>query len=133
MPECGLLALFLRFFPSITDIPAIIRQSKKQCNLVWLENLNLRGDYKTVILNYIAEKYPELVPLYQEIYQKKDRSFLASLNNEMRKFTAEEELLYVRNDDSMKRPFNELPTVVNYFFHEEIIPPAKKKQNLQNQ
>ena len=52
-------------FPGITDVAAIIRRAKKQCNLVWLENLNLRGGYKKVILDYIAEKYPNLVPLYE--------------------------------------------------------------------
>ena len=113
-------------FPGITDVAAIIRRAKKQCNLVWLENLNLRGGYKKVILDYIAEKYPNLVPLYERTYQKKDRSYWAMLDEEMRKFTEDEGLLYVRNDDSISRPFEEPPIVVNYFFHEEIIPSAKK-------
>lgn len=39
-------------FPGITDVKAIIRRVKGQCNLIWLENLNLRGSYKPVILNY---------------------------------------------------------------------------------
>lgn len=43
-------------FPNITDVEAIIDQVKEQCNLIWLENLNLRGDYKKVILDYIQEK-----------------------------------------------------------------------------
>lgn len=46
----------------------------------------------------------------------------------MRQFCADEGLLYVRDDDSIKRPFDAPPIVVNYFFHEEIIPSAKKKQ-----
>lgn len=50
-------------FPGITDVTAIIDSVKKQCNLVWLENLNLRGSYKTAILAYIREKHPDLVPL----------------------------------------------------------------------
>lgn len=33
-------------FPGITDIQAIFEQVKHQCNLVWLENLNLRGGSK---------------------------------------------------------------------------------------
>ncbi|BFL39934.1 hypothetical protein [Agathobaculum faecis] len=45
-------------------MPAIIRRVKGQCNLIWLENLNLRGDYKTIILDYIREKHPHLLPLY---------------------------------------------------------------------
>ena len=114
-------------FPGITDVPAIIHRAKEQCNLVWLENLNLRGGYKTVIMDYIADKYLHLMPLYEAIYNNKDRSYWASLDEEMKRFTAEEGLIYVRNDDSMQRPFDEPPIVVNYFFHEEIIPSAKKK------
>ncbi len=114
-------------FPGITDIPAIIRRAKDQCNLVWLENLNLRGDYKGRILNWIHDNHPELDALYQRIYMKGDRSYWAELDEEMRRFTKEEGLLYVRDDDSIRRPFDEPPIVVNYFFHEEIIPSAKKK------
>lgn len=116
-------------FPGITDVLAIIRRAKAQCNLVWLENLNLRGGYKTTILNYIAEKHPDLLPLYQTIYQKNDRTYWAVLDEEMRKFTAEEGLVYVRDDDSLHRPFEEPPIVVNYFFHEQITSSAKKKRN----
>lgn len=115
-------------FPGITDLPSIIRRAKDQCNLVWLENLNLRGGYKKVILDYIAEKHPDLVPLYDAIYNKKDRNYWSMLDQQMRQFCQKEGLLYVRDDDSIKRPFDEPPIVVNYFFHEEIIPSAKKRQ-----
>ncbi len=30
-------------FPEITDVKAIIKRTKDMCNLIWLENLNLRG------------------------------------------------------------------------------------------
>lgn len=33
-------------FPYITDVQGIILKTKDYCNLIWLENLNLRGDYK---------------------------------------------------------------------------------------
>lgn len=115
-------------FPAITDIPAIIRRVKKQCNMIWLENLNLRGGYKKVILEYIKEKYPKLETLYNDIYIKGDMRYWYDLDTEMTKFCNEEGLIYVRNDDSIKRPFNEPPIVVNYFFHEKIIPSAKKKE-----
>lgn len=116
-------------FPGITDVPAIIRRVKNQCNLVWLENLNLRGGYKTVILDYIAQKRPELAPLYHAVYQQNDRSYWAVLDEELQRFAAGENLLYVRSDDSVSQPFEAPPVVVNYFFHEEIIPSAKKKKS----
>lgn len=115
-------------FPKITDVKAIIKETKSFCNLVWLENLNLRGNYRPIILNYIAEKYPELVPLYNAIYSKNDRTYWFELDAEIRAFCKKEGLLYVRDDDSVKRPFNEPPIVVNYFFHEEIKKSAKKNK-----
>ena len=54
-------------FPGITDVIEIIERVKGQCNLVWLENLNLRGDYKKRILGWVHEHHPELDELYQEI------------------------------------------------------------------
>lgn len=115
-------------FPEITDVPAIIKKAKSQCNLIWLENLNLRGDFKFVILKYIGEKYPSLATLYNNIYLKGDKTYWAELDITIKKFCEKEELLYVKNDDSIKRPFYESPVVVNYFFHEEIIPSAKNKK-----
>lgn len=115
-------------FPGITDIPAIIRRARDRCNLVWLENLNLRGGYKTVILDYIAKKQPGLLPLYDGIYKNGERGYWASLDREMQRFTKEEGLIYVRDDDSVRQPFDAPPVVVNYFFHEEIIPSAKKRK-----
>lgn len=107
-------------FPGITDCKAIIKRCEGICNLVWLENLNLRGDYKPVILNYIKEKHPELVSLYDDIYHKNKRDYWFKLNDELRDFCKNEGLEYVRDDDSMKRPFTAKPIVVNYFFHEEV-------------
>ena len=33
-------------FPGLTDVEAIIRRAKEHCNLIWLENMNLRGATK---------------------------------------------------------------------------------------
>lgn len=112
-------------FPGITDCEAIIKAARNICNLVWLENLNLRGNYKPVILNYIAEKHPDLVPLYNEIYHKNRRDYWMALDEKMREFCEKENLRYVRDDDSMKQPFDAPPVVVNYFFHEEVKKSAK--------
>ena len=115
-------------FPGITNLKEIILAAKDRCNLVWLENLNLRGDYKGRILDWIQDNHPELDGLYHSIYTKNDRSYWAELDEEMREFTAAEGFQYVRDDDSKRSPFGELPIVVNYFFHEEIIPSAKKEK-----
>ena len=114
-------------FPGITDVEAIIQEVKGKCHLIWLENLNLRGSYKTVILDYIEEKYPQLSPVYREIYNKKDRSYWEMLDMRLKVFAAEIGLDYVTNDDSIKRPFDAPPVIVNYFYHEQIKKSAQKE------
>lgn len=113
-------------FPGITDCEAIIDRVKDQCNLVWLENLNLRGSYKGGILQYIKEKYPHLTSLYEEIYTHGSRLYWETLDAQLRKYAEIARLPYVRNDDSMQRPFDAPPVIVNYFYHEEVRKSAKK-------
>ena len=107
-------------FPALADVPSIIDRVKNQCQLVWLENLNLRGSYKTVILDYIKEKYPRLFPLYRKIYQNGNRSYWEALDSELKACAAQMNLDYITNDDSMRRPFEAPPVVVNYFYHEQM-------------
>lgn len=114
-------------FPGITDVKAIIQRARTQCNLIWLENLNLRGGYKTVIMDYIQKKRPDLLPLYQEIYNKNDRRYWELLDAELKAWAAEIGLDYVTNDDSMSRPFEAPPIIVNFFYHSEIKKSARKE------
>ena len=113
-------------FPGITDVKAIIQRAKGQCHLIWLENLNLRGDYKAVILDYIRKKYPHLLSLYREIYHNGNRRYWELLDAKRKNYTAEIGLDYVTNDDSIKRPLDAPPVVVNYFYHEQIKKSARK-------
>lgn len=113
-------------FPGITDVPAIIGRVKDQCHLIWLENLNLRGSYRTVIMAYIREKHPELAGLYDEIYRCGSRRYWEALDAEVRAYASDAGLPYLRNDDSMKRPFDAPPVIVNFFYHEEIKKSARK-------
>ena len=100
--------------------PPSSRPRATGATLVWLENLNLRGGYKADILGYIAEKRPELMPLYDAVYQKGDRTYWRELDVEVRAYAEREGLEYVRDDDTVRSPFDAPPVIVNYFFHEEI-------------
>lgn len=113
-------------FPAITDVKTIIKATQDRCNLVWLENLNLRGDYKKTILTWIHKHHSEFDGLYQAIYLKNDRTYWHKLDKEIASFTKKEGFTYLRNDDTKRAPFGKKPVVVNYFFHEQIIPSAKK-------
>lgn len=116
-------------FPGITDVQAIIERAKGQCNLVWLENLNLRGDYRVRILEWIHEKHPELDGLYQEIYSKKSRAYWTELDAALRAYTERENMPYLRDNDQHRSGFGEPPVVVNYFYHEEVKKSAKQQSS----
>lgn len=114
-------------FPGITDPIAIIERTRGICNLVWLENLNLRGSFKPDIMGYIATSHPELVSLYQDIYTHNSRDYWEDLDAEVRDYAGEKELDYVRDDDTISKPFDAPPTIVNFFYHEEIKKSAKRR------
>lgn len=107
-------------FPGITDIEAIIERTKDQCDLVWLENLNLRGGFKKTIIDYIAEKYPDLMPLYEEIYSKKNRSYFEALEKKAEEIAEKYECRFVDNETPYERVEQGHPTIVDYFYHEEV-------------
>lgn len=107
-------------FPGITDVPAIIERSKNQCDFVWLENLNLRGDYKAFILEYIKDRYPKLIPLYDEIYRKGNKDYWRLLEQDMRSYSEAHGYGYIDNYLPDGRSPKGKPTIVNYLYHEEI-------------
>lgn len=107
-------------FPGITDFEAIFRQVKDQCDLFWLENLNLRGGFKRTILDYIAEKYPDLVPLYDAIYNKRDRSYFTSLEQKAQEMAKRYDCPFVDNEMPYGRAKQGHPVIVDYFYHAEV-------------
>lgn len=107
-------------FPGITDCEAIIDRVKDQCNLVWLENLNLRGGFKKTIMDYITEKHPDLVPLYEEIYTKKNRSYFEALEKKAEEIAKKYGCRFVDNETPYERVEQGHPTIVDYFYHEEV-------------
>ena len=113
-------------FPMITDVKAIVESAKDRCNLIWLENLNLRGTFKPAVMNYIDEKYPDLLPLYRDIYNFGNNMYWEMLDNELQNFAKEQGLEYKTNDDTFTKPFDAPPTLVNFFYHSKIKKSARK-------
>ena len=107
-------------FPRITDIEAIIDRTKDQCDLVWLENLNLRGGFKADIMKYISDKHPDLVPLYDEIYNKKNRSYFEALEKKAEELAKKYDCRFVDNETPYERVEKGHPTIVDDFYHEEV-------------
>lgn len=97
-------------FPEITDYQEIIKKTKDYIDEYWFENLNLRGNYKIRILNYIKNKYPKLYPIYEKIYLQNDLSYWEILAKEINAFCQKEEVQFI-----------------NYFYHEKLVAEKKEK------
>ncbi len=115
-------------FPEITDVKEIVETAKNHCNLIWLENLNLRGTFKPAVMEYIKSEYPELLPIYTDIYTKGDNAYWRTLDSELQLFAKEQGLEYKTNDDTFTRPFSAPPVMVNYFYHSKIKKSAQKEK-----
>ncbi len=100
-------------FPYITKWKEIIEISKEYVDEYWFENLNLRGSYKTDILDYIKENYNEVYPKYIEIYNNKKNKYWETLADEINSYCEENNIKYV-----------------NYFYHKELV--EKKKESVKN-
>lgn len=107
-------------FPGITDFEAIFERVKDQCDLFWLENLNLRGGFKKTILDYIAEKYPHLLSLYHAIYNQHDRGYFKVLEQKAEEMAKKYGCPFVDNEMPYVRVPQGHPVIVNYFYHEEV-------------
>ena len=95
-------------FPYITEWKEIIEKSKSFIDEYWFENLNLRGSYKTYILNYIKEKYSDYYGKYIDIYEKNNKEYWEKLSNEIHSYCDKNKINYI-----------------NYFYHDELVK-AKK-------
>ena len=89
-------------------------------DLFWLENLNLRGGFKKTIMDYIAGKYPDLAPLYDEIYNKHNRSYFEALEVKAEEMAKKYDCPFVDNEMPYGRVPQGHPVIVDYFYHEEI-------------
>lgn len=107
-------------FPGITDVKAIIEQVKDFADLIWLENLNLRGQFKGSIMSYIREKNPHLLPLYEEIYNRKRSDYWKGLEADIAQYARQHDYPYRINDLPYGRSQQGKPVIVNYFYHEKI-------------
>lgn len=91
-------------FPYITEWKEIIDSTREIVSEYWLENLNLRGEYKNRILSYINEYYPEFKDEYKKIYLQKDMTYWIALANSINTYCDENKINYI-----------------NFFYHEKLV------------
>lgn len=117
-------------FPEITEVFDIIEKIQDFCDYIWLENLNLRGNFKAGIMSYISEKYSDLLPLYQQIYNKGDLTYWQELDRNVAEFAERNGFKYVTDKEPFLRSPNKKPIIINYFYHSHIKQSAKKQERI---
>lgn len=95
-------------FPYLTDFKKIIDVSSSYIDEYWFENLNLRGSYKKLILEYISQKYPDLYDEYIKIYHEGRKEYWEGLAAEIEEYC---------NNKNIKH--------INYFYHEKLVEEKK--------
>ena len=115
-------------FPGITDVFEIINEVSDYVDYIWLENLNLRGAYKKVILDYIREKHPDLELLYEDIYKHKNMDYWSELDKKIENFANKNGYMYVIDEEPFLINPLDKPIIINYFYHEKIRQSSKNKK-----
>ncbi len=105
-------------FPGITVFEAIFERVKDQCDLFWLENLNLPEAVSKTIMDYIAGGMRDLVPLYDEIYNKHNRSYFEALEVKAAEMAKKYDCAFVDNEMPYGRVPQGHPVIVDYFYQE---------------
>ena len=114
LPSSDYVILFMSpIFPYITEWKCVIELSKDFIDEYWFENLNLRGSYKTYILNYIKEKYPDYCSSYMDIYVNNNKDYWINLANEINEYCKKNNI-----------------TFTNYFYHDELVKAKKENKNI---
>ena len=97
-------------FIHITDWRAIIEASREFVSEYWFEDLNLRGGYKRVILDYVKSRYPQYYPSYDRIYLRGDKSEIGELEEAICGYCDAQGVTYT-----------------DYFHHERVIRDNRNK------
>ena len=71
-------------------------------------------------MDYICKKYPDLVPLYDAIYNKGDRSYFRGLEDQAERLAKENNCPFVDNELPYGRAEPGHPVIVDYFYYEEV-------------
>ena len=71
-------------FPQITPVFDIISRYGDAADEIWFDRLNLYPNFRDKILAFIGRNFPELLPLYKQIYLFGDDGYFERLAGEIR-------------------------------------------------
>ena len=81
-------------FPLITDFRGIIEKSNAYVTEYWFENLNLRDNYKNIILSYIYHNYPQYYNIYENIYINGNNAYWENYISNIEEYCTKHSIVY---------------------------------------
>ncbi len=72
--------------PGISDWKAIVQQTAPYVDEFRFDSLNMKGTFERRVMDFIDVHYPQLLPLYHEIYQEKKQQYWQQLEAEIRAY-----------------------------------------------
>lgn len=80
--------------PEITNFEKIIETTKEYVDEYSFDKLDLRSNFKTKMFNFIKQEYPNLIPLYESIYNKKTSDYFEKIADEIINYCNKNNLKY---------------------------------------
>lgn len=77
-------------FPVFTDVFGIINTVSNKCDEVLMDPLNLRCQNRPIILNYVRQVFPQLWPLFNQIYNQDDQRYWFDLSHQIELFARQQ-------------------------------------------
>ena len=76
LPEAGIKPAVMGapLFPRISDWKALIELTRPYTDRYGFDSLNMRPAYQRKVLGFVAQHYPQWVPLYSEVYVQEEPS-----------------------------------------------------------
>jgi DNA repair photolyase len=71
--------------PQLTDLSAIFSALREKVDEIWIDTLNIKGENWQGLKKKIGRHWPNLIPLYKEIFFKNRREYENQLQQEAKK------------------------------------------------
>lgn len=78
--------------PGISDWKAIVAATRPYTDTYRFDKLNLRPGFQKKFISFVAEHYPQALPLYSEIYLHENTVYWQQLKNEIQAYAADQGL-----------------------------------------
>ena len=89
------------FIPEVTDFEKIIEVTKEFTDEYRFEFLNMKGNFKYKIFNFIKQNYPKQISLYGDLYNEFETDYFEKMTDKIKNYCNKNNIKYnvINKDD----------------------------------